>query len=124
MTAEFRELLNGLTKGGYDFHSSNPAEREHIKQEVEATSEGQLAARAAHILMETSPEFHTLLGFLKKQDDRVVWIGQLGLPMDQAYGYGCHREGQRSHFAFILKLISEGAKKTPSSSPETNNAKI
>jgi hypothetical protein len=125
MTADFKTLLNELTGGGYEFHSANTGEQARIKQEVEALSDGQMAARAAHMLMETSAEFRTLIGFLKKQTiDRPVWVAQLGLPMEQAYGHGCHREGQNSLFALILKMISEGAKKVPSSSPETSNAAI
>lgn len=41
---------------------------------------------------------------------RVGFASMLGLPMDQAYGHGCHREGQNAIVFTLLKMIAEGRK--------------
>ena len=41
---------------------------------------------------------------------RPSFVALLGLPMEQAYGYGVFREGQNSLMAMILKMIAAGRK--------------
>lgn len=44
---------------------------------------------------------------------RTAFVAQLGLTMEQAYGYGVFREGQNAMMAMILKMIAMGRKEKP-----------
>ncbi len=44
---------------------------------------------------------------------RPTFIALVNLPMHQAYGIGCHREGQNAIVHTILKLIAEGRQEAP-----------
>lgn len=102
------EDADGLT--GWDFF-------EHKAETCRGASLGSVDKERADRVCATlarfaaSPEGTDVLeALLDVTLRRTSFVAQLGLPMEQAYGYGVFREGQNSLMAMILKMIALGRK--------------
>lgn len=108
---EAEGLIEHAGREGWGFFD-HPVETPPSAAAQKAASErGQRVAAIAGVLWASVPEFRELVEFLLDQSlRRPTFVAQLGLPMDQAYGYGVFREGQNALAMMLLKLIAEGRK--------------
>ena len=93
---------------GWDFFDTPAQPDTETKRVIEV---GKRTAETAAALYAGSPEFRVVLEWMLDVTlRRAAFVARLGLPMDQAYGFGCFREGQNALAAALLKLIAEGLK--------------
>jgi hypothetical protein len=101
-------LDRAMEMGWEFFDAPGKADANELKRINESAHR---TAETAAALYAASPEFRQILEWmLDVTVRRAAWIARLGLPMDQAYAYGCFREGQNAMTAAVLKLIATGIK--------------
>lgn len=70
-------------------------------------------ALIASVMWQHDPNFRDIIDFIFTQTlRRPTCVAQLGLPMDQAYGYGAFREGQNSVAEMLRQMIARGLNTT------------
>jgi hypothetical protein len=100
-------LIAGAAANGWSFF--DPRQPTAAPGAVDPASEKHKRLATIAAALHAVPEFRELLEFvLDASLRRATFVAQLGLPMDQAYGYGVFREGQNSLAQMILKMIAEG----------------
>jgi hypothetical protein len=114
-----KSAIDAAMEMGWEFFDTpdrqGEAETSRLREAANRTAE--LAAG----LYAISDEFRTVLEWMLDVSlRRASFIARLGLPMDQAYGYGCFREGQNAMTAALLKLIAEGSRRKPPQPREKN----
>ncbi len=102
-------LLRQAADKGWDFFNApGPQDRSPAEQARTPEQERLIAIAGA---LWAVPEFRELVDHLVEVTlRRMTFVAQLGLTIDQAYGYGVYREGQNATTMMLLKLIAEGRK--------------
>jgi hypothetical protein len=113
-----QSIMDQAMSEGWDFfdHPADQAESARYRKthEQRGREVAQLAAQ-----LWNAREFRLVVEWLLDVSvRRGVWVGRLGLAMDQAYGYGMFREGQNALAMTLMRLIAEGQKVKPQRSRE------
>ncbi|MBV1706304.1 MAG: hypothetical protein KGQ37_03765 [Hyphomicrobiales bacterium] len=99
-------LIKNLAAQGWDFFKEQPAAPGHdeLRQKRERLI-GVMRVLGQHA------EFNELMEHLLDVTlRRVTFIGQLGMPREQAIDYSLMREGQNSIVAMLLTMLAEARK--------------
>jgi len=105
-----KSAIDAAMEMGWEFFETPQANAESEAKRLREAA--QRTAELAAALYATSAEFRTVLEWMLDVSlRRAAFVARLGLPMDQAYGFGCFREGQNAMTAALLKLIAEGSKR-------------
>jgi hypothetical protein len=109
--------LDRAMESGWDFFEVPGVSERRESEQLQAAA--NRTAEAAAALYAGSVEFRLVLEWMLDVSlRRAAYIARLGFPIDQAYGYGCFREGQNAMTAALLKLIAQGQKAKPPKSRE------
>lgn len=104
-------IIDQLGASGWDFFDNGGPNADALRKP--ANPRQQRLALVAMVLWSGVPEFRELLEHLLDVTvRRAKFHPSLGLPMQEAYGYGMFREGQDSVVHLILKMVAEGRQQT------------
>lgn len=106
---DLEALFASANIADFDLFKAEPASARNAYDEDMDKRAADLASRAAR-LFDSDDGRAVLEWLLDATLRRSTFVAQLGLPMDQAYGYGCLREGQNAIVHTILSLIAKGRK--------------
>ena len=110
---------DNLEGWGFFHHQADP--ELNAKQAALAEEKSKRLALEAAVLWQHNPGFRDIMEFIFDQTlRRPAYVAQLGLPMDQAYGYGAFREGQNAVADMIAKMIATGMNGTGASDAQNS----
>lgn len=104
-------IIGNLGAEGWDWFKDGGPTSDALR--AAADPKQQRLALVAMVLWNGVPEFRELVEHLLDVTvRRAKYHPSLGLPINEAYGYGMFREGQDSVVHLVLKMIAEGRKQT------------